>query len=230
MRGVPDHVVANVEVEVAVVVEVGKRRRGRMVAAARQARALRDVLEGSIALVAVERIGHEPADEEIGPAVVVVVPHGHAMAVSLTPRDPGDAGFLGDVFKCAVAPVPKEPIAGGRWCGSRAAGRVGERSSLHAIDVEPAVAVEVDQAHSSRHRLGEQVLHGVAALELKAEAGRLGVVDEIRHGLVRFGRPSPMAAEASRLVLCRASVAGRRSARRSLSIGPAFATCSPTIP
>ena len=62
-----------------------------------------------------------------------------------------------------------------------------ERSSLNAINVEPAVAVEVDQAHPSRHRLGEQVLLGVAAIELKAEAGRLGVVDEIRRGLLRFG-------------------------------------------
>ena len=107
---------ADVEVEVAVVVEVGERRRGRVVAAARQARALRDVLEGSVAAVAVERVGHEPADEEIGPAVVVVVADGHAQAVSLTPRDPGDADFLGHVFKCAVAPVPKEPIARGRSC------------------------------------------------------------------------------------------------------------------
>ena len=78
MRGVPDHVVANVEVEVAVVVEVGKGRRGRVVAAACQARALRDIVERSIALIAVERVGHEPADEEIGPAVVVVVAHGDA--------------------------------------------------------------------------------------------------------------------------------------------------------
>ena len=54
-----------------------------------------------------------------------------------------------------------------------------QRPSLHAINIEPAVAVKVDQAHSSRHCLGDQVLLGVAALELKAEAGRLGVVDEI---------------------------------------------------
>ena len=187
MRGVPDHVVADVEVEVAVVVEVGKRRRGRIVAAARQARALRDVLEGSIALVPVERVGHEPADEEIGPAVVVVVPHGHAMAVSLTPRDPGDAGFLGDVFECAVALVPKEPIARGRWCASRAAGRVG-RALLPGRNRRRA-------SRRRRSRSGPPLptsSRGASAarsgrFELKAEPGRLGVVDEIRRGPLRFG-------------------------------------------
>ena len=54
-RRVPEHVVADVEVEVAVVVEVGEGRRGRPVARARQARARGDVLEGPVAAVAVER-------------------------------------------------------------------------------------------------------------------------------------------------------------------------------
>ena len=133
------------------------------------------------------------------------------MAVSLAPGDPGDAGFLGDVLECAVAAVAKEPIAGGRWCGSRATGRVVERPSLDAIDVEPAVAVEVEQAHAARHRLGEQVLRGLAVVEDEAEAGRLGVVDEFRRRTGRVGWPR--SARADRATVCGLRCqAGRRSA------------------
>ena len=67
---------ADVEVEVAVVVQVGKRRRGGVVARAGQAGALGDVLEGAIAAVAVERVGLQPGHEQVGVAVVIVVAHG----------------------------------------------------------------------------------------------------------------------------------------------------------
>ena len=113
--------------------------------------------------------------KRVGPAVVVVVTDGDAHAVSLTPGDPGNAGFLGSVDECAVAVIPKEPVTGGRGRGTSTAGRGVERSALNAVDVEPAVAVEVDQGHASRLRLGDQVQGGLAVIELKNEPGRGGV-------------------------------------------------------
>ena len=123
----------------------------------------------------------QPGDEQVGMAVVVVVAHGHAHAVSASPGDRGDAGFLGHVLEGAVAAVAEEPIAGGRSASLPGPpARAAQGSALDAIDVEPAVAVEVEQADAARHRLGQQVLRGLAVVEDEAKAGGLGVVDEFR--------------------------------------------------
>ena len=82
MLGVPLHVMADIKIEVAIVIQVGKRRRRRVVAHAREPGTLGHVFEGAIAAVPVERVGREPADEEIGMAVVIVVANRHAQAVS----------------------------------------------------------------------------------------------------------------------------------------------------
>ena len=57
MFGIPLEVMANVEVEVAVAVQIGEGGRGRPVARAAQAGGLRHVLEGPVALVAIEGVG-----------------------------------------------------------------------------------------------------------------------------------------------------------------------------
>ena len=57
MLGVPHHVVADVKIEVPVVVQIGEGRRSGSIAHARQARALRDVFKRAVAPVAVERVG-----------------------------------------------------------------------------------------------------------------------------------------------------------------------------
>ena len=56
-HGVPGSVVADVEVEVAVAVEIGEGRRGRPVAVAPQTGFLRHILERAVAPVAIESIG-----------------------------------------------------------------------------------------------------------------------------------------------------------------------------
>ena len=49
--------------------------------------------------------------------------------------------------------------------------RFGERTALDAIDVEPAVAVVVEQAHAAAHRLGQPAEgRGVIVVD-EAEAG-----------------------------------------------------------
>ncbi len=55
MVGVPNEVVTDVEVEVAIVVEIGKRRGGRPVALATKASGIGDVFKGPVAPVAIER-------------------------------------------------------------------------------------------------------------------------------------------------------------------------------
>ena len=49
-------------------------------------------------------------------------------------------------------------------------GRWRKHASLNAVDVDPAVTVEIDQAHAARHGLGEQVLRGLPIVENEAEA------------------------------------------------------------
>ena len=166
-------VMADVEVEVAVAVEVGEGGRGRPVAVAAQPRGLGDLLERAIAPVPVERVRSPAGDEQVGQAVVVEVARRHAVAVAALERpDPGRAR---DVLEGAVAAVAEEVVA-------VAAGRTdrGERPPLDGEDVEPAVAVEVDQRHAAAHRLGQprRPPRAVPVVVGEAEAGRLGIVGE----------------------------------------------------
>ena len=128
---VPFQIVADVEVEVAVVVQVGPGRRGRPVAVAAQPRTRRDVLEPALAEVVVEGIGPPSGDEQVGAAVVVVVADGDPVAVAAGQR--GQAGRGGDVLEPAVAAVAEEAVAEG--AGSRSAGGTAplERRRCRAI-------------------------------------------------------------------------------------------------
>ena len=58
--------------------------------------------------------------------------------------------------------------------------------ALDAIDVEPAVAVEVEQSDASRKRLGQQTPWGSAVVEREAQSNRHGVVNEFRGGSRRI--------------------------------------------
>src|SRR5262249_20858817 len=133
---VPDRVMANVKVEIAVAVEVGESRRSRPVPPAPQAPGVRRVLEGAFAPVAVERIRPPTGDEEIGPAITVDVADRHTVPVAAV--KPCDAGSLARVLKRAVAPVVEQPIAA---AGVSATRRIMlKRTALNAVHVEPAIA------------------------------------------------------------------------------------------
>ena len=69
--------------------------------------------------------------------------------------------------------------------GPARAGR--ERASLGGVDVEPAVAVVVEQAQARAHRLGNLSLLTGAGIVAEAEADGLGVVGEGRGGSGRGG-------------------------------------------
>ena len=139
----------------------------------------------------------QAGEEQVRMPVVVVVAHGDPHAVIPSPGDPIDPGLAGDVDESAISLVAKEAVTRGDRSGVSARFRrlesphgLRRSTALDAVDVEPAVAVEIDQAHAARERLGEDPLRCPAVLEDEAKAGRLGVVDELRRAAERRCGPS----------------------------------------
>ena len=83
-------------------------------------------------------IGHV----EIGPAVVIEV----ARCNSEAPASVRDAGAIGDVREREVVIVAEERGARRRLATLQR----GARRSVHQIDVEPAVIIEVDEGDAAR--------------------------------------------------------------------------------
>ena len=108
MPDVPGQVMADIQVEVAVAVEIGEGRRGRPVAITAQPGAVGRVRERAVSLVVEQDVRPEPGDEQVGAAVAVVIAGGHAERVAAT--DPGDARRGRHIFKRAVAPVAKQAV------------------------------------------------------------------------------------------------------------------------
>ena len=133
---------ADVEVEVAVAVEVGPGRGGRPVAVAAESRRLGDVFEGAVASIMIEGVRPPPGDEHVGTAVVVVVADGDAVAVA---REIRRCRRLGDVLEGPIAPIAEESIAACRRVGGRR-----ERPPLDSVNVEPAIAVVIEESHPRR--------------------------------------------------------------------------------
>ena len=169
--GVPGQVVADIEVEVAVVVEVGEGGGGRPVAVAAQPGGVGRVLEGPVAPVAEQGVRPPSGDEQVGVAVVVEVADRHAVAIPA--GQGGQARGAGDVAEMAVPEVAEQPVLVGeprrRWR---------EDAPLDRVDVEPAVAVEVEQGDAAAHRLGELTGGRPAVVVGEDQARRLGVVGE----------------------------------------------------
>ena len=82
---VPFEVVADVQVEVAVAIQVGERRRSRPVAIAGKPGLLGDVFKSPVALVAIEGIAAPARHEEVGPSVVVDITDRDPVAVPIAP-------------------------------------------------------------------------------------------------------------------------------------------------
>ena len=100
----------DIEVEVAIAVEVGPSRRGGPVAVAAQAGAGSRILERSVATIVQKSVRLPTGDEQVGMAVVVVV--ADRDAVSISPRKPVQSGPLADILECSVATVPEQAVAG----------------------------------------------------------------------------------------------------------------------
>ena len=81
---------ADVEVEVAVAIQIGERRRSRPVAISCKPSLLGDVFKRPVSSVAIEGVLPPAGHEEVGPAVVVDITHGDPVPVSTCDR--ADAG------------------------------------------------------------------------------------------------------------------------------------------
>src|SRR4051794_2616803 len=132
--GVPLQVVANVEIKVAVAVQIREGGRGGPVPVAPQARGICHIAKRLIAFVVIEGVGAPSGDEQVGMPVVVVIGDGDPMAVAA--REPTDAGGGRGILERAVPAVAKEPVA--ILAGTRVRR---EDAPLDDVDVEPAVAV-----------------------------------------------------------------------------------------
>jgi hypothetical protein len=98
----------------------------------------RDIGESPVAQIPEEPVGTEVGDVEIGCAVVVDI----ADTDALTPSFVADPCGRRDVTERAIAVVAKE-----RSCRHTTRIRL-ERAAIDQVDVEPAIAVEVEQRYS----------------------------------------------------------------------------------
>ncbi len=144
----------------------------------------------------VQRIGTPSRDKEVRPAVVIVVADAHSVAIS--PRQSADAGPLGHIFKAPPAAIAEKSIAwlrvGGRGLGiggTKDHGRRGwrKRAPLNDVDIEPAVAVEVEEPHAATARFGKLVEPRGPVVEDEFQPGSAGIVPELRDGGRRQRRP-----------------------------------------
>ena len=141
---------AHVKVEVPVVVEIGPCRRSRPITIAAELGRNGHVFEPALAAVVVEGVGTPSRDEEIRPAVIIVVPHGDSVAVSTGQL--GQAGGDRRVFESAVA---LGCARGGRQT-AHGSGRVGETF--------PPVRHRCRASRHRRNRARHAATHGLGEL------------------------------------------------------------------
>ena len=141
------------------------------------ARPAGDVAEGAVAVVAVEPVGAEISEVEIGVPVVVVVTHGDSHAVFGGRLQAGGRGHL---LQAPPAQVAIERVGSGLERR-----RIGSAAAVDQQHVQPAVTVVVQQGATRSHGLYQVLLGRGAVLVPKVDAGRPGPVAE-RRGRVRL--------------------------------------------
>ena len=178
-----------VEPAVAVVVhEEGARGPARVAAA----RGGGDVFERAVRAVAPELVGPVVGQVEVRPPVVVVVPHGHALAVARGP-DAAGLGHIGEAQAgspvgagrevVAEEPAPRGPVPGR---GGRA---VDGARRLHQVDVLVTVVVVIQEGHPGARDLREQMVPLAPVAVHEAQAGGLRhVLEDGRGGRLRGSR------------------------------------------
>jgi hypothetical protein len=176
----PVHVLADVQVGVAVAVQVTPGGAGAPEVVALQPDGLGDLDEApaalAVGLVVEEGQPAVAGDEQVGPAVAVVVGDGNPVAVEV---DAVEAGLRGHVAELPAAQVAVQ-LAGVAL--NLLLVRAVEIAAAGEEDVEQAVAVVVDQRHPAAQRLQDGVVVGLLAVavgEVHARAGR-HVAEQVR--------------------------------------------------
>ena len=154
-------VVGRVEVLIAVAVDVTEGGTGRpaVVVFAFDARHHRNVREGAVAVVAEELVVPVAGHVEVQVTIPVVVADGAAQTVGVVLQ----AGHGGHVGESAVPVVVVE-----------SAGVLG----TDEVEIEPAVAIVVEQRHPRSHRLGGKLPPEAAVLVDEVDPGTGGSVNE----------------------------------------------------
>ncbi len=185
---------------------------------ARHTSLLRDIGERAVTVVVIQHVAAPAGDEEIVEAVVVVV----ADATGLAPAGVRQPGLRRDVGERAVAVVVKEVARG----PVGADGRI-EAGGVHQEDVEPAVAIVVEERGAAAHLLEQELLVGRAArdvLRLQQARGRRDVREEHRRAGVLASRRGR---EPRRERRCRASPG---QPEEPTPRGPAFTAVHAAVP
>ena len=122
-----------------------------------------DVLEASVAGIAVQDIAIHPGDKEVGESVIVEIGHrgAHGIAGARDPRG------LGDIVEFQIAVIVEEPVP---VLGSRLLER-GYRSTIGKKDIGPSIAIVVEDCDTAGHRFDQMLAIGGAVLEDKVETG-----------------------------------------------------------
>ena len=102
-----------------------------------------DIGERAVAIVVVERVPVDAANEQVRVAIIVIITDSNANIVARA----GEARFLGDVGEDAIAIVAVKPIVelGGVFLESFDVGAVREKN------VRPAISVVVERPDAARH-------------------------------------------------------------------------------
>jgi hypothetical protein len=143
MLGIPLAVVGDEQIQqpVVVVIDPGGGYRPHFLAgvsAAAHAGLRRHIGKRAIAVVVEELVAVDVGDEDVGPAVVIIVADGNAHAVT----GAGQPGLFGDVGERQVAVVVEQAVAELR----AVLGEPGHGAAVDEVDIEQAVAVVIEQA------------------------------------------------------------------------------------
>ena len=169
----------------AIAVVVAKGRTGRPAGINAQPCLIGYIGEGAIVIVAVKGHSAKAGDQQIGPAVVVVVSDGRSHG----PAGIADSGLFGHIGKGAVVVVVVKRAP--RFAAGQ---RHVDAGGIGKVNVGPAVAVIVDERDSTAHRLHD-VLLGRGRQMIKLNFRGAGDVDELgnlrvrrRRGLIGWSR------------------------------------------
>ncbi len=176
--GRPVDVIADEQVEIAVVVDVQERRPRQPAVGTLGVGRLGDVFEVPLAIVAEEIAAVDRCHVNVGVAIVVVVAHGDALAIKCFV----EPGLLGDVLEVALAVVAVQGLSGrGLDLVAGPERRVDEEQVL------VAVAIVVEERHARAHRFGQELLSQRTVIVDERDARLLGDVHEL-HGGQCLGR------------------------------------------
>jgi hypothetical protein len=170
MVGGRGDVIGDKEIEIAILVEIGKRAPSTPERRT-HARCGGDIGERAVAAIVVQHVRPEARDVQIDPAIVVVVAGAGTHSVPAL----ADTGATGHVLERSIAAVVKQAmlrLPGDRW--------IGDRSTIDEKEIDPAIVVVVEKQTSRPHRFDQEFLCRCAVDVLKRDAGiacHLGELD-----------------------------------------------------